>query len=257
MDTGTNINLYLKLVHPQCFESCFTWRITSGGGYVDPEFGVETYYHAPAENELCGENPTIEARCPREQLDVIQIGINGYKVRKLACFDIGKWREGHIVVKGRPFKTPPHWEDYQDLDPKYAAILIHHRDCAGKVLDTTAVGLIQMPFAWGHPELGLRSTRFQQIWYFNGKTALGREYGPGYKKAKYDLLRQHLAPYIDMGLPTKETVAHWFPFWRDWAAEYQPAAGGVADVRNWEQLKEGCCNQYLVRELDELPGRAL
>jgi len=257
MDTGTNINLYLKLVHPKCFESCFTWRITSGGGYLDPEFGVETYYHAPGDNELCGQNPTIEARCPRERLDVVQIGINGYKVSKLACFDIGNWREGHIVVKGRPFKTGPPLPTHEGLDPDYAAILIHHRDCAGKVLDTTAVGLIQMSGLDSQMKPDRLFNGWQQIFYYNGKTALLREYGPTYAKAKYWLLRQHLAPYIDMGLPTKETVAHWFPFWRDWAAEYQPAAGGVADVRNWEQLKAGCCNQYLVRELDELPGRAL
>jgi len=257
MDTGTNINLYLKLVHPQCFESCFTWRITSGGGYFDPEFGIETYYHAPSDNELCGQNPTIEARCPRERLDRIQIGINGYRVEKLACFDIGSWREGNIVVKGRPFKTPPPRLWYEGLEPDYAAVLIYHRDCAGKVLRTTSVGLIQMAYAYGYPELGLQDTRWQTIFYYNGKTSLGREYGPTYAKAKYWLLRQHLAPYIDMGLPTGETVGKWFPFWRDWAAEFQPKAGSVADVRNWKQLKEGCCNQYLVRELDELPGRAL
>ena len=257
MDTGTNINLYLKLVHPYCYVSCFTWRILSGGGYLDPEFGIETYYHAPPENELCGQNPTIEARCPREQLDVVQIGINGYKVRKLACFDIGSWREGSIIVDKKPLKMPPPTKHFWGLEPEYAATRIFHRDCAGKVLRTTAVGLIQMPWAWGHPELGRLQERWQMCYYHEGKFMLSREYGPTYGKAKYWLLRQHLAPYIDMQMPTGETVAHWFPFWRDWAAEMQPAAGSVADVRNWAQLKEGCCNQYLVRELDELPGRAL
>ena len=257
MDTGTNINLYLKLVHPQCFESCFTWRITSGGGYLDPEFGIETYYHAPGENELCGQNPTIEARCPREQLDIIQIGINGYKVRKLACFDIQPWREGHIAIDDKTLKMPPPTKHYGDTKPKYAATRIFHRDCAGKVLRTTATGLIQM--VRGTPALGFRleHNRFRIIYYRGGNLALTYELPRDYGKAKIRCLQRNLGTYTDSGVPTGEVGEHWLPWVRDWGADLQPRAGSVADVRNWEQLKEGCCNRYLVRELEELPGRAL
>lgn len=257
MDTGTNINLYLKLVHPSCYASCFTWRILSGGGYIDPEFGIETYYHAPGENELCGQNPTIEARCPRERLGLIQIAINGYKEEKLACFDIGNWREGSIVVDNKLLKMPPPTKLYWNLNPDYAAIKIYHRDCAGGHLETTRVGLIQLSGLDRYMKPSRLISRWLSCFYEAGKFHLVKEYGPSYEKAKYWLLREHLGVRLDMGMPTGETVAHWFPFWKDWAAGIQPAAGSVADVRNWEMLKGSCCNQYLVRPLGELPGRAL
>jgi len=249
MNTGENANLFLKTVHPDCFESCFTWRIVSGGGYVDPEFGIETYYHAPPENEDCGRNPTIEANCSRGNMDRITIGINGYSDSKLAYFDILSWQEGAVVVDGVPKTLGPPDVHFKELNPKYAACRIFHRDCSGSLIRTTAVGLIQQPYAWGHPNQGLRSDRFQQWSYENGKMKLWREYGPGYKAAKYQVLRQHLAPFVDFQMPTGETLAHWLPWYPSWADESQPRAGGFVDVRNAGMMDEGCCNHDLI--LDE------
>lgn len=257
MNAGTNINLYLKLVHPYCYASCFTWRITSGGGYLDPEFGIETYYHAPAENELCGQNPTIEARCPRERLDVIQIGINGYKVRKLACFEIASWK----TDKQYSYKVLRNMVDdvgaYRILRPDFATTTIYHRDCAGKHLATTHADVFQIASLDALMKPRGLFDRWMGVSYSPEGSPFMREVGPTYGKGKRETLTRLLGPFVDWGLPAGETVAHWLPFWKDWAAGKQPAAGGVADVRNWEQLKGGCCNRYLVRELDELPGRAL
>lgn len=257
MNTGSNINLYLKLVHPSCYESCFTWRILEGGGYLDPEFGIETYYHAPGGNEFCGQNPTIEAKCPRERMDIIRIGINGYRDEKLACFDIGGWREGKIVVNGRTLGMPAPTKHWWNLGPQYGACEIVHRDCAGRHLLRTAVGVIQMPRAYDNPEGGLHGSRFQQIYYQDGTLHLTREYGPGYASAKYWALRQHLAPFVDWGMPTGETLGHWLPFWKNWASGAQPRPGSVADVRNSAMLEAGCCNHFLTRKPGELPGQAL
>ena len=257
MDAGTNINLYLKLVHPKCFESCFTWRITSGGGYLDPEFGIETYYHAPPENELCGQNPTIEARCPRERLDVIQIGINGYKVRKLACFEIETWKADKLHSYRILEAMVNDVAMYKNLKPDFATTTIYHRDCAGKHLATTHADVFQIAGLDSQMKPNRLFSRWMGTRYSPDGSHFMTEVGPTYDKGKHETLTRLLGPFVDWGLPAGETWESWLPWYREWAAGFQPAAGSVVDVRNMGMLREGCCNQFLVRELDELPGRAL
>jgi len=249
MNTGENVNLYLKTVHPDCFKSCFTWRIVSGGGYVDPEFGIETYYHAPPENEDCGRNPTIEANCTRGNMDRITIGINGYGDSVLAYFDIMDWREGAfyqgIVMKAMVRDL----ELYIKLKPDFATTTIYHRDCSGARIATTHAEVFQIAGFDSQMKPNRLFRRWMATFYSPTGDHFGVEVGPTYEDGKYVVLRQNLAPFVDFKMPTGETLAHWLPWYPRWADKSQPKAGGIVDVRNAGMLDEGCCNQDLI--LDE------
>lgn len=248
MNAGENINLYLKLVHPSCFESCFTWRILFGGGYVNPEFGIETYYHAPGENELCGVNPLIEARCPRELLGRVHIAINGYRDSKLAYFDIGNWKEGKLYSYGLLESMAKDLVMYKKLGPDFTTVTAYHRDCSGSRIATTHADVFQMAGLDAQMKPSRLYNRWMGTFYFPDGSHMSKEVGPTYDKAKYAILREFLARFVDWGVPTGKSVAEWLPFYATWAINVMPAAGSMADVRNLGMLREGCCNYDLIPE---------
>lgn len=248
MNAGENINLYLKTVHPECFASCFTWRIVFGGGYVDPEFGIETYYHAPPENEICGQNPLVEVSCSRGRLGGVHIAINGYRKSKLAYFDIRSWKEGTSVGEDREHLPATGERDKDGKSPDAAAITIYHRDCSGNLIGTSRADIIQLPRRDPNGKVMWWAERWHGRFFFPDGSHFGTDVGPTYEKGQYWILRNYLAKFVDWGMPTGEKLAEWLPFYATWAINVMPAAGSMADVRNLGMLREGCCNYDLIPE---------
>ncbi len=255
MDTGTNINLYLKLVHPQCYESCFTWRITSGGGYLDPEFGIETYYHAPAENAFCGQNPTIEARCPRERLDRIQIGVNQHTQSAWAFITAGGWKDGASAVGttcGGYLAVYP-WQPF--ASPQFSCIQVFRRNCDGSIRNVDALQIMAMmrrPYEGGWEQ---DPDRFYSPTGILTAKASGKIVKGSFAECKQGVLNARMHMWLGAWIEAQYPRPSW-----DNAVEACRAGGllqayGVLDVRAPKLLKQGCCHHSLVRELDELPGR--
>lgn len=248
MNAGENINLYLKTVHPSCFKACFTWRVVFGGGYVDPEFGIETYYHAPPENEICEQSPLVEARCHTHRLGGVHIAINGYRESKLAYFDIGTWKTDKLHSQKVLEAMVGDVAAYKTLMPDFATVTIYHRDCSGNRIATTHADVFQIAGLDSQMKPNRLFGRWMGIQYFPDGSHFTREVGPSYGSGKYETLRRLLARYVDWGLPTGEKVNEWFPFYATWAINVMPAAGSMADVRNLGMLREGCCSYDLIPE---------
>lgn len=103
LDTGESIKLYLRAIHPGCYESCYTWKILYGAGWLNTDTGIEVWYHAPEDNPLCLSNPVIEASCTRGPLDTIFLAINGFPKPVPAVLKIATWKQHEFeLVKFYP-----------------------------------------------------------------------------------------------------------------------------------------------------------
>jgi len=136
------VNLYLRTVHPDCYDSCFTWKILKGGGYLEPEVGIQTHYHAPRWQEDCLESPLIEVRCPRKSLDKIRIGVTGTQKPIPAVLVARQWEQPEFELA----EFYPHLVGmkYCDKAPRvhYWTLRIDEYDCNGTRLQRHQIGLV-------------------------------------------------------------------------------------------------------------------
>lgn len=143
MNVDEAINLYLRVVHPDCYDSCYTWKVLAGGGFVEPEQGIQTTYSAPSKNDDCVSSPTIQVSCPRGSLDTIDIAVNGLIKPLPAYLKLRQWwwgtpdiRELQIRISKDPYFHP-------DMKPLMAEMFIDLYACDRSRLLRTWVGLIQ------------------------------------------------------------------------------------------------------------------
>lgn len=72
------VGLWAKGFHLDCAPECLAWRISNGGGSLREEFGQETVYYAPAYNDDCGNNATIDLICGGKVISHAYVSINMY-----------------------------------------------------------------------------------------------------------------------------------------------------------------------------------
>lgn len=154
MNVGEVINLYLMTVHPECYKSCYTWKILNGGGFLEPEKGIETIYHAPSTNENCLSSPTIQVVCPRGSLDTIDIAVLGLPKPLSAYLKLLEWKKSIPIIKDLMIRIDPTPYYHPDMKPEYYSMNVDMYACDRSRLRRTYVGLIQrVRYVWGKPTL--------------------------------------------------------------------------------------------------------
>lgn len=142
LEVGQSIKLYLRAIHPGCYQSCYSWKILYGGGWLNTETGIEVWYHAPSDNTLCLSNPVIEASCTRGPLDRIYIAVNGLPKPIPAVLVIGNWKKHKFELD----KIYPHLVGmkYCDKEPRveYWGITVREYGCDGSFIARYHQGLV-------------------------------------------------------------------------------------------------------------------
>lgn len=141
LNTGENINLYLRTTHPQCDPACYTWKILAGGGYLVGDFGIENIYYAPSDNDLCEANPNIEVSAGRTVLDTISIGVTGLSKPVPAALKALDWIQPEVEIE----HFFPHLVGlpYCIKDPRlhYWTLRIDEYGCDGSRINRHQIGL--------------------------------------------------------------------------------------------------------------------
>lgn len=248
MNAGENINLYLLTVHPDCYESCFTWRVKSGGGYVDPEFGIETYYHAPEENEGCAQNPVVECRCPRELVGRVHIAINGYAKPGWAYITAGQWKSGVGGVGTTCTDPLPFYPWDPWISGTVACIRLARRNCDKSVRDYNALTIMAM--VKKDPKKGYvdETDRFYSSTGILTKEGYGKIMSGSYAECKQGVINARVLMWVGAWIEAQSPKPTFEQAREIVAGGGLLRPGGVLDVRAPKMLKEGCCNYDLIPE---------
>jgi len=76
IDPGESLGLTVKNAHESCAGEKYTWAITSGGGELSTETGLDVIFTAPATGHGCPGNTIISLYCGGEVIDTLNITIN-------------------------------------------------------------------------------------------------------------------------------------------------------------------------------------
>lgn len=76
IDPAETLGLTVENAHESCAGSKYAWAITSGGGELSEETGLEVIYTAPASGHGCPGNTEISLYCGGEEVDTLDITID-------------------------------------------------------------------------------------------------------------------------------------------------------------------------------------
>ena len=242
------VRLDLRVVHPECYDSCFTWNILKGGGYLEPELGVYTNYHAPHWQEDCLESPLIEVRCPRKSLDKIRIGVTGTQRPIPAVFVARQWEQPEFELAHHY----PHLVGmkYCDKVPKvhFWTIRIDEYDCNGTRLHRHQVRLVnQLVEAWCG--IKIQANVFRSSLLINKtKAFLTYPYHGSLEATKKYLLNYWLFTGV---LPSAGKLDYNFQIYgAKWpkGKTFLLAPGTILDIRMDKVIEMECCPLQLIQE---------
>jgi len=242
------VELHLRTVHPDCYDSCYTWKILKGGGYLEPEVGIKVYYHAPHWQEDCLESPLIEARCPRQSLDKIRIGVTGTQKPIPAVLVAGQWEQPEFALA----EIYPHLVGmkYCDKDPKvqYWTLRIDEYDCNGKRLHRHQIGVLSQLIE-AFCGIKIYTERFRQLRLHAGNLIIyGYAIWRPLETAKSDTIRlfvQDRVATITGMMWKKFRIAN-----AGWpkGKSFLLTPGGILDVRMDKVIEMECCPLQLIEE---------
>lgn len=92
-------------LHPDCDDSCFRWRLASGGGTLPITEGKSVFYYAPMEQEECQASARIDLICGGRHLSSAYFTMNKYTPKQRAYY---LYRKEHQYAY--PL-DPPNWPD--------------------------------------------------------------------------------------------------------------------------------------------------
>ena len=242
------VRLDLRVVHPECYDSCFTWNILKGGGYLEPELGVYTNYHAPHWQEDCLESPLIEVRCPRKSLDKIRIGVTGTQRPIPAVFVARQWQQPEFELA----QFYPHLVGmkYCDKVPRvhYWTLRIDEYDCNGSRINRHQIALVSQLIE-ALCGIKIYTDRFRSyIFYDETLATLTYPYDASLEATKEYLLNYWVGTAL-WGLSSK--LAHKFAIYNArWpkGKTFLLAPGGILDIRMDKVIEMECCPLQLIEE---------
>lgn len=242
------VTLYLRTVHPDCYDSCYTWHILAGGGYLEPEVGIQTHYHAPRWQEDCTESPTIQVRCPRKSLDVIYIGVTGTQRPIPAVLVARQWEQPEFELER--FYPDLLGMKYCAKDPRvhFWTLRIDEYDCNGKRLHRHQIGVLSQ-LVEAVCGIKIYTERFRQLRLHAGDLIIwGHAIWRPLETVKSDVIRLFVQDRV-----ATITGMMWKKFripntsWPK-GKTFLLTPGGALDVRMDKVIEMECCPVQLIEE---------
>lgn len=70
------VSIRIPFIYKDCDQSCYTWKISKGGGVLDCACGARAIYRAPRYNENCEDNAVVDLICLKKVVAQCHIAIN-------------------------------------------------------------------------------------------------------------------------------------------------------------------------------------